>query len=528
MNQEILTDKRFGYSRLENELNRIDNSRLPSEDKIDAVAKIFVNRSENGVWNYSNGLKVVCNTCRPKGTIEKDSPLDKSIHNFLKELGKNMDCVEAFCSQRNIEEKYLSLIEDHPELLSRNRKFTSSLLLNKEIEYPGNSSIMSFFDDIGRKESHKVFRMLLDQKEPKWKTTYMTIDMLKYSSNGFMDNNNIKQYINLLNLVEQKAEFFIQRGHDVLLKQYLYSKYPSDNRMQEGHKNLLRKIGNGPTYFLDSSRVCLDSLEYQNYGNLGRINDVLNTMDSVPAEDKQKFLELVSKGRNYLKRQGFLHDFLIKNGSSDLSDYLEKNVFKDFFTRKSLQEIVKFFSKDIDNFSFQMGIMLAHLEYEKLPLEVQDTLKPNKVYGDNKLKPYFSKWWLCDSAEHKLLNSMANNTAMLVNEALLIKFTGRFSALCTKTFTNNEGFTFIEGNWYAPINEEFRIELKDAFERGCAKVNIDKNSEWALIRASVPCGQIGKSSLLLMARKYTELQPEQFKVSEKIRRAYRMSSIESY
>ncbi len=103
-----------------------------------------------------------------------------------------------------------------------------------------------------------------------------------------------------------------------------------------------------------------------------------------------------------------------------------------------------------------------------------------------KIMPGHQGWGLCEHAESYFYNAIdkwdgKNAAVVLVNGVLLVKFLGKMTALCLQTTTTRNGQTFLEGNFYSPVDEDLRKTLKEAFDSGEAKIALSRG-EWAFMR----------------------------------------------
>ena len=132
---------------------------------------------------------------------------------------------------------------------------------------------------------------------------------------------------------------------------------------------------------------------------------------------------------------------------------------------------------------------------------------PNSNIQDIEIIKHYSNWFLCWGAESKLLESMANNTTILINNSFLLKFIGKPSALCIKAFTHND-HTFIEGKWYSPCDKQIRDTIKDAYNQGFAKITLPISKQWVVMRGLWPFEGISPDTLLYTAKTYANSLPE--------------------
>jgi hypothetical protein len=152
-------------------------------------------------------------------------------------------------------------------------------------------------------------------------------------------------------------------------------------------------------------------------------------------------------------------------------------------------------------YRFQLGTILSQIPLTNIPETLKLKLKP--IISDNELKIKLGHghWWLCGEAEPRLERSIRNQAVVLVNGRLLVKFDGKFSALCVETFTTRDGQTFLEGTWYSPIDTRTRDTIKGSFDSGTAKISL-QGGEWAIMRPLAQSGGKNPEEILEEARQF--------------------------
>ena len=201
-----------------------------------------------------------------------------------------------------------------------------------------------------------------------------------------------------------------------------------------------------------------------------------------------------------------LSDIFISSETSRLNDevFLEKGEVKQICTSLERNRLVlELMSLMVghEGYEYEMGVLLSLMDFSDLPQDIAARLSAEWVDAGFKLKIKNGLWSLCNDAETRLVDAMYSGAVVVVNDKLLVKFKGKFTALCLKSFTSREGFTFVEGNWYSPVDEETRQYLKNAYSRGCDTINIDSLSEWVLIRTVEKVGDRSAKELLTEAKR---------------------------
>lgn len=182
----------------------------------------------------------------------------------------------------------------------------------------------------------------------------------------------------------------------------------------------------------------------------------------------------------------------ILTSSEDANDLIfskEENLADTFDSKKSklrhLPGLLAYLGDILiepEKFTFQIGVLLSCIPIYKLPLEVRQKIETVETQFQMKVEVGHDAWNLCDSAEPKLWESLHNNAFVVVNDHMLVKMDGRLCGLCVQTFTNSDGETFYEGNWYAPTDTSSRDKIRHAYDKGQSRVQLGV-SEWALLRS---------------------------------------------
>mgnify|MGYP000267581228 CR=1 FL=1 len=189
----------------------------------------------------------------------------------------------------------------------------------------------------------------------------------------------------------------------------------------------------------------------------------------------------------------------------------------------AVTKLIDIMANEPDRYKFQLGVLLSQVPFDRLPESLTQKLKPVLANLEFQIKVGHESWWLCGEAEPRLVDSIHNRAAVLVNGFLLVKFKGKFSGLCTRTTTVPSGQTFIEGNWYSPTGE-LRSAIKNGFDAGDAKLSIPAG-EWAMIRplANDQSRGLVANDVLEQARNYAARIPERLpdQIKGMSRRDYR-------
>lgn len=220
-----------------------------------------------------------------------------------------------------------------------------------------------------------------------------------------------------------------------------------------------------------------------------QVRSVLYDLDQDERESLTRSLEKIAESKSARVKLDFLEALLTHNSSDDvhLPTVLEMNQYSlndlpELLSDDAMIQLITIMTKSIDKFKFELSMLLTQVNINLLPIEVIEKIKPITMQSEFRLMPENGTWYLCGSGETRLLNSIEDGAVVAVNGKLLVKFVGKFSAFCTETFTTKEGYTFIEGSWYSPVDLQSRFSITEAFDNGVGAIDLG-SGEWAFMRA---------------------------------------------
>lgn len=152
------------------------------------------------------------------------------------------------------------------------------------------------------------------------------------------------------------------------------------------------------------------------------------------------------------------------------------NILKGEFFEVLLEAMTDNFQK----YRFHIGVILSMADKVNIPTTIVEKIQVIGTDLEITIKPNEKSWWLCKESEKRLRKAMADDAVLLVNDCMLVKFVGKLTALCTHTYSARNGQVFIEGNWYSPVDDPLRDQIREAFDTGFSRLKI--NGEWLLIR----------------------------------------------
>jgi len=136
-----------------------------------------------------------------------------------------------------------------------------------------------------------------------------------------------------------------------------------------------------------------------------------------------------------------------------------------------------------DRFALELAVVTSLMPIQNFPRELKLALKAYHLDTDQHLVALRGDWYLCSASEGRMLEDILAGNAILVDENMLLKFTGKKAALCLRTFTADpSGVTFVKGVWYALTDTKSKDLLKSAFQRG--EVKVSAGAKWAVMRAA--------------------------------------------
>lgn len=222
-----------------------------------------------------------------------------------------------------------------------------------------------------------------------------------------------------------------------------------------------------------------------------QVRGMIYALDEDERASLVRSLEKVAGSKTGNVRLELLQSLLTHDSSDDvhIPRVLESNRYSlddlpELLSDETMIELITIMTKSIDKFKFELSMLLTQININLLPLDVIEKIKPITMQSEFKLKPENGSWYICGSGEPRLLNSIEDGAVVAVNGNLLVKFVGKFSAFCTETFTTREGYTFMQGSWYSPVDEASREAIKSAFDNAVGAIELGE-SEWAFMRAGV-------------------------------------------
>jgi len=294
----------------------------------------------------------------------------------------------------------------------------------------------------------------------------------------------------------------IARGQGVLLKKGLtlfLSKHPefekTAEKLIEGTKNIpFSEKGE------EEKKEISEEEKKRLFGNFDFLGDLLLDL---PENERKKFLKRLEGGMEFYHAKVLKQIFRTPTGISEKLAEMPQMDILDMAQLDVISELIALAVKNIEKYRFQIGVLLSLVPFSDLPPETRIALRPVVSSLEQTIKPGHTGWYLCPEAEKRLVDSLADDAVVLVNDSILIKMAGKFSGLCVKNYKTKDGFVFVEGAWYSPSDAVSRRDIREANDRGQARVEID-GGEWSLMRAIEDSPVKEADMLLAVAKGYAE------------------------
>jgi hypothetical protein len=271
------------------------------------------------------------------------------------------------------------------------------------------------------------------------------------------------------------------------------------------------------------------------YNSIGRYSGIKRVLQSLPEDARS---EITTKLNTLLARDTMANtrlavlEKILNAVSADnlqledvlLRQNLSLNQIPEILSNSVVTMLIEIMADDSDKYKFQLGVLLSQVTIEKLPESLIAKLKPVIANLELHIRVGYETWWLCGQAEPRLIESIRDRAAVLVDGFMLLKFSGKFSGLCIQTTTLANGQLFIEGNWYSPIGG-LRDQIRQEFDSGNAKITVS-TGEWAMIRPVANDGTNGfaANEIIEQARTYASSIPDRLpdRIRGQQRREYRL------
>lgn len=148
---------------------------------------------------------------------------------------------------------------------------------------------------------------------------------------------------------------------------------------------------------------------------------------------------------------------------------------------QSINNLIGVLSVNAEKFKFPLAMLLTSSNIHVYSNEVLERIKPIFNRTELRITPMYENWLICSDGEKRLLNAIDDGAIIVVNNSLVVKYIGKFSALCTQTFATNSGYVFLEGCWYSPKDKSTIDILNDAFDESIGEIDLE-SGEWVFMK----------------------------------------------
>lgn len=251
--------------------------------------------------------------------------------------------------------------------------------------------------------------------------------------------------------------------------------------------------------------------------SLESLNNVLSNVDREERQAfSQRMSQLASSPRGELSVR-LLGGILQNNDIRDLKPRLDSlrisaNI-RDFLDAEGIPKLINYLSSNQDKFAFQLAYLLANTPKHLIPDEVKNRFP--RQSSNYVIEPAPENWYLCDSTEDKLDLAIEENSAVVVNKKMLLKFEGKPTALCVENFRTGADAFFVAGNYYSP-KQALKDEIRKFFRLRLARVALQEGS-WVLMRKCADRKESGITTGTLMEKAKKYVETVDFQLPEKIR-----------
>lgn len=253
---------------------------------------------------------------------------------------------------------------------------------------------------------------------------------------------------------------------------------------------------------VSAPKISVKELEKIGWGTFKHLRSVFEYMEY---EDQEELLKYLNTNRSE-KSVDILEEIFTNSDSKSIEKsvvvtqrrIIRPNVHS-CFKEPILMKMVSTMLDHREEFLFQLGEILTMIPYRDFPEEVRVKIRAYLDETEQKIRPFHDEWYLCSASEKLLIQSLSLGAVVLINNSFVVKFTGKRTALCIRSFTDKMGATFIEGNWYSPVGADFISVIQRANKRGQVRLDV-KKGEWAMMRSIQEVPGVTAQELLTEAK----------------------------
>ncbi|MCK9351612.1 MAG: hypothetical protein WCT49_01240 [Candidatus Paceibacterota bacterium] len=472
---------------------------------LDAFSK---NENEEVSVKYANNFFILL-----KNALSRVRPTDEEARFFadiLPRFIRSYQRPDSF-DQASLSTGLCNVFREHSELTEVIPSILRECFLGKKFG-PKEIEIMSFSDDV-----ESVSRMMSDalSSDRSWRGTFFIDDMFAALSgsidrakagreaeeNSSLLEKEVSSVSDLLVTIEHLLPEILARGQGVLLKKGLtifLSAHPEFEKTAEKLIEETREISISEKGD-ERMEIISDNEKERLFGNLDFLGDLL--LD-IPEGDREKFLERLRTEMEPWHAKILKQLFRSSTAISEKLAPLRPIDVSQTVHLPIVSELIGIAVKNIEKHRFHIGMLLSMIPFSELPPETRVALRPVVSSFEQTIKPGHTGWYLCPEAEPLLVESLANDAVVLVNDSILVKMAGKLSGLCVKNYKTKDGFVFIEGGWYSPSDADSRRIVREANDRGDARVEV-AGGAWSLMRSVEDSPDKSSDLLLAVAKEYS-------------------------
>lgn len=495
-------------------LDKLASSNLSFSEKMALLTTFTQNPHRNATYHFDRAIRIV------RDQVEKlpENKSDDQILLFKQFIGGLTDALPAIVKNDHLLWicDVTRLARELPEVQTDVEHFIISATRYPEIPIADLESLL-------RTISLNCAITILEEFSTKrldWMSTYTVDDQLKclktaiHNEKNLPNQNQLAAIKQLFSNYRKNLPLFQDRNHDIFLKKGLLGlleKYP---RFYDIGLDLLldlddirlEEAANDPIIDTRSGEEKIINL-FSAQGNLSNLESS-NIVRKLRHDPKSyRALQLTRK--------------ILESDSTDNGSF--NNVLKDVPLEQVVDDefvinLVNLMCREPKKFLFQIGLLLSKIPFDRISPENRSVIATHLTDLEINIKAGHGGWCLCSEAEPLLAKSIRLDAVLLVNDSLLMKFVGKPSALCIRSYSTRQGTTFVKGNWYAPVDYLTRVKLNQSFDNSLTRVDIP-NGEWALMRAIGPHRDKKPMEILSVIENYCQTMPHGKKRRSKNSRA---------
>jgi hypothetical protein len=143
--------------------------------------------------------------------------------------------------------------------------------------------------------------------------------------------------------------------------------------------------------------------------------------------------------------------------------------------------IVDVMLDDPKSYRFELAQILSQIPIEKIPESMVAKLNPIAIDLELEIRPSQDGLYICSTGEPRMAEAMSKNAVVIVNGEIMVKMIGKMTGVLLDNVTTKDGVVLPKGMFYSPIDGKTRMAIKEAFDQGKSRVDLDRG-QWAIMR----------------------------------------------